>query len=249
MILVSPSIGQMTSSGKSRCKITPFLLNRKKYAKNSFILCFFIRNFAEKMKFISLHIVLFLLYALCACSNTCHDYTVNCSFTDVKTDSVTLHVLEGDYDMMRMACAATVVNGEARLQGQIDAHVIAMLKISGVDQQVYFILEPGVTSMQFNSDCTLVHGGLLNHAYALIEQQRDDLSKQRMANRKQYLKLVADSTLTQKQELTMLKTDSVLCDSIQRITVTAINDGGLVGALVRQQYANTLDSLHRSQLK
>lgn len=249
MILVSPSNGQKTSSGKSRCKITPFLLNCKKYAKKSFILCFFIRNFAEKMKIISLHIVLFLLFALCACSNNCNDFTVNCSFTGVKTDSVTLHVLEGDYDMMRTACAATVANGEARLQGQIDAPVIAMLKMSGVNQPFYFILEPGVTSMQFNSDCTLVHGGQLNHAYAIIEEQRDDLLKQRVANRKRYLKLVADSTLTQKQELTMMKTDSVLCDSIQRITVTAINDGGLVGTLLRQQYANTLDSLHRSQLK
>ena len=192
------------------------------------------------MKIISLHIVLFLLFALCACSNNCHDFTVNCSFTGVKTDSVTLHVLEGDYDMMRTACAATVANGEARLQGQIDAPVIAMLKMSGVNQPFYFILEPGVTSMQFNSDCTLVHGGQLNHTYAIIEQQRDDLLKQRVANRKRYLKLVADSTLTQKQEMTMMKTDSVLCDSIQRITVTAINDGGLVGTLLRQQYANTL---------
>ena len=201
------------------------------------------------MKIITLHIVLFLLFALCACSKTCNDFTVNCTFNDVKTDSVTLYVLEDDYDMMRMASAATVANGEARLQGQIDAPVIAMLKINGVNQPFYFILEPGLTTMQFDRDCTLVYGGKLNHAYAIFELQREELLKQRIANRKHYLNLVADSTLTQKQEQAMLKTDSLLCNSIQRITVSAINDGGLVGALLRQQYANTLDSLHLIQLK
>lgn len=201
------------------------------------------------MKIITLHIVLFLLFALCSCSKTCNDFTVNCTFNDVKTDSVTLYVLEDDYDMMRMASAATVANGEARLKGQIDAPAIAMLKISEVNQPFYFILEPGLTTMQFDRDFTLVYGGKQNHAYAIFEKQREELLKQRIANRKHYLNLVADSTLTQKQEQAMLKTDSLLCDSIQRLTVSAINDGGLVGALLRQQYANTLDSLHRIQLK
>ena len=208
-----------------------------------------ISNFAEKMKNIVHYIVVFLMLALCACSKSCPDFTVQCSFTDVKTDSITLFVLEDDYGMMRMAGGVAVLDGKAQLRGQLDAPVIAMLKINKVDAPFYFILEPGVTTIQFERGCTLVWGGEINHMYADFEQRREQLLQQRVANRKQYMKLVADSSLTQVQELCMMKTDSVLCDSVQRITVNIINGGDLVGKLVSQQYAATLDSLHRTKLQ
>jgi hypothetical protein len=225
------------------------LMNLQKICQKTFMLCLIIRNFAEQMKTVVCHIALLLMLVVCACSKSCPDYTVQCSFTSVKTDSVTLYVLEEDYGMMRDAGGAKVKGGKARLRGQLDAPVIAMLKMSGVEKPFYFILEPGLTTMEFGRDFTLVQAGALNHAYACYEQLREQLLQQRADNRKQYLKLAGDSTLTQAQEMKLMRKDSVLCDSVQRMTVTTINEGGLVGTLVRHQYAATLDSLHRTMLQ
>ena len=59
----------------------------------------------------------------------------------------------------------------------------------------------------------------------------------------------ADSTLTWDQERTALRADSVLQDSIQRITVDRINQGDLVSRLVKQRLMHTLTRESLEQLK
>lgn len=214
------------------------------------MLCLIISNFAANMRNLICHIAVILCVFLVACTaEKENEFRVTCTFDGITTDSVTLFVIEDDYNMMREASAALKINGKVTLAGQIDAPAIALLKMKGVEKPFYFILEPGNTSLHFGREYTLAEGGDLNHIYATYERLRENIRAERTLNRKDYMKHVADSTLTHALERKMQKTDSVLCDSVQRMTVEIINEGGPVGRLVKEQYASSLDSLYRSKIK
>lgn len=214
------------------------------------MLCLIISNFATNMRNLFCHITLILFVILVACTaEKENEFRVTCTFDGITTDSVTLFVIEDDYNMMREASAASKLNGKVTLTGQIDAPAIAFLKIERVEKPFYFILEPGNTNLHFGREYTLAEGGALNHAYATYDRLRENIRAEREQNRKEYMKHVADSTLTLALERKMQKADSVLCDSVQRVTVEIINEGGPVGRLVREQYASSLDSLYKSKIK
>lgn len=202
------------------------------------------------MKKLVAHIAMIMLVVLISCTaDKENEFRVSCTFDGIRTDSVTLFVIEDDYNMMREASAASKADGKVTLVGQIDAPVIALLKMNGVDKPFYFILEPGSTSLHFGREYTLAEGGDLNHVYATYERLRETIQSSRLQNRKEYMKHVADSTLTSTLERKMQRMDSVLCDSVQRVTVDIINQGGPVGRLVKEQYFGSLDSLYRSKIK
>ena len=190
-----------------------------------------------------------LLSVMAACNHTQNtEFAVDCIFDGIVTDSVTLQVVEEDYGMKRVVATSTVKTGKAHLQGQLDAPVIALLTINRVDRPFYFILESGATQLHFTRSHTLALGGEQNHVYARYEHTLSQINDKRTANRKQYLKHVADSSLTKIMERRFVKTDSLLCDSVQRMTVRMINAGGPVGRLIREQHYGVLDSLYRTKI-
>ena len=61
--------------------------------------------------------------------------------------------------------------------------------------------------------------------------------------------MASDSSLHHDDELYMVRQDSLLNDSLQRITVDLINRGDAVGRIIRQRFGNQLDQEHMRQLK
>jgi hypothetical protein len=71
----------------------------------------------------------------------------------------------------------------------------------------------------------------------------------RVATWQEYLNMAADSSLKRDDELRMVRQDSVLNDSLQRITVDRINRGDAVGRIVRERYGQQLDQEHMRMIK
>ena len=70
-----------------------------------------------------------------------------------------------------------------------------------------------------------------------------------MATWQEYLDMSADSSLKPDDEGRMVRQDSLLYDSLQRITVERINRGDAVGRIIKERFANQLDKEHMRQLK
>ena len=71
----------------------------------------------------------------------------------------------------------------------------------------------------------------------------------RVTTWQEYLKAAANSTLKRDDELRMVRQDSLLNDSLQRIMVECINRGDAVGRIIRERFANQLDKEHAKLLK
>ena len=56
-----------------------------------------------------------------------------------------------------------------------------------------------------------------------------------------YLKMAADSSLKRDDERRMVRQDSLLNDSLIRITIERINRGDVVGRIIRERYGRLLD--------
>ena len=70
----------------------------------------------------------------------------------------------------------------------------------------------------------------------------------RVATWQEYLKAAANASLTREEELRMVRQDSLLNDTLQRITVERINRGDAVGRIIRERFAGQLDQEHKRQL-
>ncbi|MBQ1583913.1 MAG: hypothetical protein II078_02500, partial [Muribaculaceae bacterium] len=88
-----------------------------------------------------------------------------------------------------------------------------------------------------------------NSAYLHYINQRNGIMDARIATWQEYLKMSADSSLKRDDEVLMVRQDSLLNDSLQRLTVERINRGDAVGRIIRERYARQLDQEHARLLK
>ena len=167
------------------------------------------------------------------------------------TDSLSLSLIRDDYHAVQHLATIGHTRADSSryfLRGNIDASRIAVIDITGenrLKRKLYFILEPGATTIDIDTAGVVITGGRQNHVYTSFLRNRHDIEKAIADNRREYVKACNDSTLTQKQELHCLRQDSILNDSLQRFTLHAITRGGLPATLIRHHYYHTLDSLHR----
>ena len=70
----------------------------------------------------------------------------------------------------------------------------------------------------------------------------------RVATWQEYLKAVSDKSLTRDDEARMARQDSLLNDSLQRLTVERINQRDAVGRIIRERFAGQLDQEHARKL-
>ena len=113
----------------------------------------------------------------------------------------------------------------------------------------YFVLEGGNTRITINSGSWNITGSPQNAAYIRYIKQRNAITDARVATWQEYLSMSADSTLRHEDELLMVRQDSLLNDSLQRITVERINRGDAVARIIRERYGSQLDQEHMRQLK
>lgn len=178
------------------------------------------------------------------------DYTVTCTLDGkLHHDSATLLVLEEDYDKLRMCATARAQNGTFTFKGQTDGARVALIRWDkDTVNPFHFVLEPGDIRLNINPGSWSASGSAQNAEYLQFINQRNDIMNRRVATWQEYLKAAANASLTREEELRMVRQDSLLNDTLQRITVERINRGDAVGRIIRERYAGQLDQEHKRQL-
>ena len=207
----------------------------------------------KKTTIINLLLGAFLTAMLPACSNgnSEMDYSVTITLDNqMRHDSATLLVLEEGYNKLRSYGTVGKTGDSFVFTGQTDVPRVAIVRWDNDSTKpFYFVLEGGVTHISVTPSSWSVTGSEQSAEYLRYVNQRNAIMNLRVATWQEYLKMAADSSLKGDDELRMVRQDSVLNDSLQRITVDRINRGDAVGRIVRERYGQQLDQEHMRMLK
>ena len=205
------------------------------------------------MKKIILSVSALLTIALMGCDSSVRqmDYRVTCTLEGKQQhDSATLLVLEEDYNKLRVCGASRLADGSVTFTGQIDEPHVALIRWDNDSvQPFHLVLEQGDIHITLKSGSWDITGSPLNSQYLHYINQRNSIMDERLATWQEYLKSASGKTLKREDELRLVTRDSVLNDSLQRITVDRINRGDAVGRIIRERYGNQLDQDHKRLLK
>ena len=206
------------------------------------------------MKKLILMFMILLSIGLAGCDNSSQlaSYTVTCSlYGKQQHDSATLLVLEQGYNQLRVCGTARAhSNGTFTFKGQTHGAKVGMIRWDNDSTHpFYFVLEAGHTAITIDDGSWTITGSKGNSDYLHYINRRNAIMDERVNTWQQYLTLAADSSLTQQDEIRMVAQDSLLNDSLQRITVQYINRGDAVGRIVGERYGNLLDDEHLKLLK
>ena len=205
-----------------------------------------------KKNIITVGIALALM--LCGCDNRSHsglDYRVNVTLDNKQHhDSATLLVLEEEYNQLRVCGTARAKDGTFTFTGQTNKPKAALIRWDNDSvEPFYFVLEGGNINVTIASGSWNITGSPQNSAYLHYINQRNGIMNARIATWQEYLKMAADSSLKRDDEVLMVRQDSLLNDSLQRLTVEHINRGDAVSRIIRERYAHQLDREHMRMLK
>lgn len=203
------------------------------------------------MKFLLRIIVLAMsitILAGCGNSSDKSHYRLECKISpELGTDSVSLMFVMEDYNSV--CHMATVGRDKASqsfvFEGNIEAPTIACLKFNNDTVPMIFVLEQGETMIDITPSGLVISGGDANHEYMTYLKARRALAFEKQKLHQEYLSNVApDSTIDIAIERQYLTRDSLLNDSLDRLTVDAINRGGLASKIILDRYANSLSVHH-----
>ena len=192
---------------------------------------------------------------LTGCGNTADrekmDYTVTCTLdSKLRHDSATLLVLEEQYNSLRV-CASSRTDGNSfTFKGQTDGPKVALIRWDNDSTKpFYFVLEQGDITIDIGTGSWHITGSPMNTEYQHFVNERARLMDKRVAAWQEYLSLSSSASLKRDDETRLVREDSLLNDSLQRITVERINRGDAVGRIIRERYGQQLDQQHMRQLK
>ncbi|MBR5727105.1 MAG: DUF4369 domain-containing protein [Muribaculaceae bacterium] len=185
-------------------------------------------------------------------SDGAFEVTVTLHNGRVLTDSATLVMVDDDYELLRVLDGARLQDSSFSFVGHSAVPRIAFIDFvtDSLPYQFYFILEPGKIEIELEPGHWLIKStGHKNLAFLSFLDKYQRVERQRQALWERYRKMAADSTLTWDKEREAVRADSLLQDSLQRITVDRINQGDLVSLLVKQRLMHTLTHESLKQLK
>lgn len=199
------------------------------------------------MKFLSRIIIIAIaLAALTGCVENLDKshYRVECKISpELGVDSVSLMLVMDDYNSVYRVATVTRDN-ESQVfvfEGNIEAATIAYLKFSNDTVPMLFVVEPGLTQIDISPNGLVISGGDVNHEYMTYLKARKSLTVEKQKLHQEYLSHVApDSTIDIALERQYLARDSMLTDSLERITVDAINRGDVASTIIFDRYVNAL---------
>ena len=207
------------------------------------------------MKRILYIIVIALSMTLAGCGNdtrdyTGMDYTVTITLDNsLRHDSATLLVLEEEYNQLHLCGKTGKKDNSFTFTGQIDKPKVALIRWDNDSSQPFhFVLESGKTHITVKPTSWSATGSKLNSEYLRYVNSRNAIMDARVATWQEYLKMAGDSSLTREDEVRMARQDSLLNDSLQRITVERINRKDAVGRIIRERYGKQLDQQHMRML-
>ena len=217
------------------------------------------RNFAAMIKNIALTMVLMAGLGLVSLMTGCdrqrgsklQDFTVTCTLEGkLQHDSATLLVLEQEYNKLRVCGTARSQSGTFTFKGQTDGPKVALIRWDNDSiQPFHFVLEAGNISINIAPDKWRAGGSALNAEYLAFINRRNAIMNERVATWQEYLTAASSSSFTREQEQRLVQQDSLLNDSLQRMTVDRINRNDAVGRIIRERFAGQLDQEHARQLK
>ena len=209
-------------------------------------------NFAD-MKKIIITVGALLGIGLMGCDSGSRqmDYRVTCTLEGKQQhDSATLLVLEEDYNKLRVCGASRLTNRTVTFTGQIDGPRVALIRWDNDTlKPFHFVLEQGDIHITLKSGSWNITGSPENSKYLHYINKRNSIIDERVAIWQEYLKLSSDKSLKREDEQRLVARDSLLNDSLQRITVERINRGDAVGCIIRERYGDQLDQDHKRMLK
>ncbi len=170
----------------------------------------------------------------------------------VLTDSATLVMIDDDYQLLRVLGGSRLQDSSFSFKGHTPVPRIAFVDFvtDSLPYQFYFILDPGKFEINLEPGHWLIKTtSPKNLAFLSFLDKYQRVERQRQALWERYRKMAADSTLTWDKEREVVRSDSLLQDSLQRITVDRINQGDLVSLLVKQRLLHTLTHESLNQLK
>lgn len=196
------------------------------------------------------------LMAVTGCSQQLShtSYRLECTISDeLAPDSVSLMIFNNSYG--KMAChLATVARdsttGAFIFEGQIEQPCVAYLKFDNDSTSLFlFVLEQGLSNISISGKGLMISAGELNHEYMGYLKKRQAMIVAREQVREEYLKLAApDSLISIAQERQLMRRDSMLCDSLQRITLAAINLDNPASRIIYDRYVETLSRHYLRQV-
>ncbi len=198
--------------------------------------------------------------ALVALSTGCDSHGGSAASPDFKVtfrlegkqqhDSATLLVLEEEYQQLRVCGTTPIKAGCCSFTGQTECPKVAIIRWDNDSTQpFYFVLEQGNIDITIGNSGWTITGSPMNSKYLHYINQRNSIMDARVATWQEYLKKASTGSIKRDEELRLVRQDSVLNDSLQRITVECINHGDAVGRILRERYAKQLDQDHMRQLK
>lgn len=179
------------------------------------------------------------------------DYRVVCTLENTQRhDSATLLVLENAYGQLRVCGSDRNTGDTFTFTGQTDQPKVALIRWDNdTVEPFYFVLESGDTHITIKRGSWTITGSAENSRYLHYINQRNGIMNARAATWQEYLNMAADSSLKHDDEQRMVRQDSLLNDSLQRITVEQINRGDAVGHIIRERFGKQLDQDHMRTLK
>ena len=84
----------------------------------------------------------------------------------------------------------------------------------------------------------------MNSRYLHYINQRNAIMDARLSTWQDYLKQSADKSLTRAEEVRLVKQDSLLNDSLLRLTKRHIDRGDVVGSIIRERYGDQPGQKH-----
>lgn len=206
-------------------------------------------NFADMKKaFITVGLLLGL--ALTGCGNrhsaSGTDYTVTCRLDGVaQHDSATLLVLEEEYHQLRVCGTTRLKDGACSFAGQVDGPHVAMIRWDNDSVGPFiFVLEHGDINITIKPGSWSITGSPMNSRYLHYINQRNAIMDARLSTWQDYLKQAADKSLTRAEEVRLVKQDSLLNDSLLRLTKQHIDRGDAVGSIIRERYGEQPGQKH-----
>ena len=206
-------------------------------------------NFADMKKtFITVGLLLGLALTGCGSRHNASDtdYTVTCRLDGVaQHDSATLLVLEEEYHQLRVCGATHLKDGACSFSGQVDGPHVAMIRWDNDSvEPFFFVLEHGDINITINPGSWSITGSPMNSRYLHYINQRNAIMDARLSTWQDYLKQAADKSLTRAEDVRLVKQDSLLNDSLLRLTKQHIDRGDVVSSIIRERYGDQPGQKH-----
>ena len=199
-----------------------------------------ISKLIQHIPFVALLIVL-LLNTSCDNDNGVGSkpFTLKCEDFTGERDSITLYLYEEPYQAWREAGSSAIVSQRLQIAGSVYGAQIARLDFNNHKKSFFFIVEPGLTSIEFHRGHTTIQGGAENHKYFVFKNRCDSINKEIINHERRRIQLSADTASWAHIEIKrLMKADSVLHDSLNAMTKSILSIPGMPAKLVENQYGN-----------